>query len=79
MLSSDYNVSHSTLIALNNFIQHSHCHVVLLLRLTSLLLKSFATAISRGVASPNFFGGAKCLPLVGNGVFVWDATSQSTK
>jgi len=63
MLSSDQNILHLTVIALNNFIQHSHCHIVLLFRLTSLLKNALATAISSGVASPIFFGGAKCLTL----------------
>jgi len=36
MLRSDYNILRSTIIALNNFIQYSHCQVVQLLGLTPL-------------------------------------------
>jgi len=43
MLSIDYNVLSSTVIALNNFIQYSHCQVVQLFPLTSFLIKAFIT------------------------------------
>jgi len=47
MLSTDYNVLSSRLIALNNFIQYSHCQVVQLFRLTSFLLKAFITRTTK--------------------------------
>ena len=47
MLSTDYNVLSSRLIALNNFIQCSHCQVVQLFRITSFLLKAFITRTTK--------------------------------
>jgi len=51
LLSSDYNVVSSTVIALNNFIEHTHCHVVQLFQLTSLLIKAFTT-ITKQIVCP---------------------------
>jgi len=52
MLSSDYNVLHSTVIALNNFIQYSHCQVVQLFRLAPLSTKALTTIISKHIVYP---------------------------
>jgi len=46
MLSSDYYVLRSTVIALNNFIQHSHCQVVQPFR-SPFLIKPLTTIISK--------------------------------
>jgi len=43
MLSSDYKVFRSTVIALNNFIQHRHWQVVQPFRLTLFLIKALIT------------------------------------
>ena len=43
MLRSDYNVWSLTVIAPNNLIQYSHCQVVQLFQLISLLIKAFTT------------------------------------
>jgi len=46
LLSSDYNVSSAKVIAHNNLIRCSHCQVVQLFRLKSLLIKPFTSIIS---------------------------------
>jgi len=45
MLGSDYNVLRSMAIALNNFIQYSHCQVVQPFRLPHFLIKALNTII----------------------------------
>jgi len=52
MLRSDYNVLRSTAIALNNFIQYSHCQVVQPFRFTRFLIKAFNTIISKYIVYP---------------------------
>jgi len=52
MLSSDYNVLRSTVIAMNNFIQYSHCQAVQPFRLTLLLIKVLTTIISKHIVYP---------------------------
>jgi len=52
MLSSDYNVVRSTVIALNNFIQYSHCEVVQTFLLTPFLTKAFTTSLSKHIVYP---------------------------
>ena len=45
MLSNDYNVLRSTVIAMNNFILCSHCQAVQPFRLTLFLIKALTTSI----------------------------------
>jgi len=45
MLSSDYNVLRSTVIAMNNFIQYTHCQAVQPYRLTLFLIKALTAII----------------------------------
>ena len=52
MLSNDYNVSRSTVIAINNFIQYSHCQAVQPFRLTLFLIKGLTTIISKPIDYP---------------------------
>ena len=52
MLCSDCNVWRSTVIALNNFIYYSHCQVVPLFQLKSLLIKAFTIVISKHIVYP---------------------------
>jgi len=49
MLSSDYKVLRSTVRALNNFIQDSHCQIEQLFPLASLLIKTFTTVIPKHI------------------------------
>jgi len=46
LLSSNYKVLNMRIIALNNVIQYSHCHVVQLFRLTSFSLNTFITIMT---------------------------------
>jgi len=49
MLSSDCNVLRSTVIAMNNFIQCSHCQPVQPFRLTLFLIKALTTIMSKQI------------------------------
>ena len=51
MLSSDYNVLRSTVIAMKNFIQYTHCQAVQPFRLTLFLIKALSTIISKHIVS----------------------------
>jgi len=42
----------STVIALSNFIQYSHCQAVQLFRLTPVLMKAFTTIIPKHIFCP---------------------------
>jgi len=52
MLSSDYKVLRSTVIALSNFIQYSHCEVVQSFLLTPFLTKAFTTIVFKHIVYP---------------------------
>jgi len=52
MLSSDYKVLRSTVIALNNFFQYSHCQVVQQFRLTPFVTTALTTFTSKHVVYP---------------------------
>jgi len=52
MLSSDYKVLRSTVIALSNFIQYSHCEVVQSFLLTPFLTKAFTTIAFKHIVYP---------------------------
>jgi len=52
MLSSDYKVLCSTVIALSNFIQYSHCELVQPFLLTPFLTKAFITIVSIHIVYP---------------------------
>ena len=49
MLSSDYNILRSTVIAMNNFIQYTHCQALQPFRLTLFLIKALTTIISKHI------------------------------
>jgi len=49
MLNSDYNVLCWTVIAMNNFIQCSHCQAVQPFRQTLFLIKALTTIISKHI------------------------------
>jgi len=52
MLSSDYNVLSSTVIATNNFIQCTHCQAEQPIRLTLFSIKALTTIISKYIVYP---------------------------
>jgi len=54
MFSSDYNVLRLTVIAMNNFIQYTHCQAAQSFRLTLFLKKVFTTIISKHIVYPCF-------------------------
>ena len=66
MLSSDYNVLRSTVIAMNNFIQCSHCQSVHPFRLTLFLIKALTTIIFKYIVHPcvRFSDQGSCLKLI---------------
>jgi len=51
MLSSDYNVLRSTVIAMNNFIQSSHCQALQLFRPTRILINALTSDVSESFLS----------------------------
>jgi len=52
MLSSDYNVLRSTVIAMNKFIQYTHYQAVQPFRLTHFLITALTTIISKHIVYP---------------------------
>jgi len=71
MLSSAYNVFRSTVIALNNSIQHSRCQVVQLFRSTPFSIKASTTIIPKlSISFTLALGGVGVGFLVGVGFFI---------
>jgi len=66
MLTSDYNATRSTVIAMNNFIQCSHCQAVQPLRLTLFLIKALTTITSKRIVYPcvRFSDWGSCLKFI---------------
>jgi len=66
MLNSDYNVVRSTVIAMNNFIQCTHCQAVQPFRLTHFLIKALTTFISKHIVYPcvRFSDWGSCLKFI---------------
>jgi len=52
MLTSDYNLLRWNVIALNNFIQYSHCQVVQPFLLTPFLSKALTAIVSKHIICP---------------------------